>query len=163
MLRDWLAAAFLYCVLRIVLRLVSVAVLWFALPAVGYALLLPAVGSALVLPAVGFALLPAVGFALLGSFHHFSPALGYALLAHLGFTVMPVPFSSFDSAGRFARVLRTCSSVFFLLTRNRSLSIVVHRPSYFFDFVLRSAIWRCLFSYSGHHWRLVVVLSLFSV
>ena len=31
------------------------------------------------------------------------------------------------------------------------LSIVVHRPSFFFDFVLRSAIWRCLFSSSGHH------------
>ena len=39
-------------VLLHVLRLVSVVVLWF------------------VLPAVGFALLPAVGFALLGSFHH---------------------------------------------------------------------------------------------
>ena len=38
----------------LVLRLVSVAVLWFALPV------------------VGFALLPAVGFALLGSFHHCS-------------------------------------------------------------------------------------------
>ena len=48
-------------------------VLWFALPAVGYALLLSAVGSALVLPAVGFALLPAVGFARL-------PAVGFALL-----------------------------------------------------------------------------------
>ena len=63
MLRDWLAAAFHCDVLRIVLRLVSVAVLWFALPAVGYAL---------VLPAIGFALLPVVGFALLGSFHHCS-------------------------------------------------------------------------------------------
>ena len=54
----------------LVLRLVSVAVVWFALPAVGSALLLPAIGYVLVLPAVGFALLPAVGFALLGSFHH---------------------------------------------------------------------------------------------
>ena len=49
MLRDWLAAAFLCEVFLLVLRLVSVAVLWFALPAVGCALLLPAVGSALVL------------------------------------------------------------------------------------------------------------------
>ena len=61
MLRDWLAAAFLCEVFLIVLRLVSVVVLWFALPAVGCAFLLPA---------VSFALLPAVGFALLGSFHH---------------------------------------------------------------------------------------------
>ena len=37
MLRDWLAAAFLRDVFLIVLRLVSVAVLWFALPAVGKA------------------------------------------------------------------------------------------------------------------------------
>ena len=57
-----LAAAFFCTVLLLVLHLVSVVVLWFALPAVG-------VGFAL-LPAVGFALLPAVGFALLGSFHH---------------------------------------------------------------------------------------------
>ena len=49
MLRDWLAATFLCDVFL----LVSVAVLRFALPAVGYALL----------RAVGFALLPAVGFA----------------------------------------------------------------------------------------------------
>ena len=55
-----LAAAFFCIVLLLVLRLVSVVVLWFALPAVGFALL----------PAVGFALLPAVGFAFLGSFHH---------------------------------------------------------------------------------------------
>ena len=46
MLRDWLTAAF-FCtvflvVIRLVLRLVSVVALWFALPAVGYALL-PAV------------------------------------------------------------------------------------------------------------------------
>ena len=54
MLRWWLAAANHCDVLRIVLRLVSVAVLWFALPAVGCALLLPAVGYDLVLPAVGF-------------------------------------------------------------------------------------------------------------
>ena len=58
-----------------VLRLVSVAVLRFVLPAVGSALVLPAVGFALLsavgftlLPAFGFALLLAVGFALLGSF-----------------------------------------------------------------------------------------------
>ena len=49
MLRDWLAAAFLCTVFLLVLRLVSVEVLLFALPAVGYALLLPAVGSALCL------------------------------------------------------------------------------------------------------------------
>ena len=47
MLRYWQAAFFVCDVLRIVLRLVSVAVLWFALPAIGYALLLPAVGSVL--------------------------------------------------------------------------------------------------------------------
>ena len=57
----WTSGTFLCSVLLLVLRLVLVVVLWFALPAVGYALLLPA---------VGFALLPAVGFALLGSFHH---------------------------------------------------------------------------------------------
>ena len=39
MLRDWLAAAFLCNASLLVHRLVSVAVLWFALPAVGYALL----------------------------------------------------------------------------------------------------------------------------
>ena len=55
-----LAAALFCTVLILVLRLVSVVVLWFGLPAVGSALL----------PAVGFALLPAVGFPLLGSFHH---------------------------------------------------------------------------------------------
>ena len=54
MLRDWLAAAFLCTAFLLVLRLVSVAVLWFALPT------------------VGCALLPAVGFALLGSFPHYS-------------------------------------------------------------------------------------------
>ena len=53
MLRDWLAAALLCDVFLLVLCLVSVAVLWFALPAVGYALVLRA-----------------VGFALLGSLHH---------------------------------------------------------------------------------------------
>ena len=53
---GWLQL-FLCTVFLIVLHLVSVAVLWFALPAVGYALLLPAVGNALVLPAVGNALL----------------------------------------------------------------------------------------------------------
>ena len=63
-----LAAAFFCTVLLLVLRLVSVVVLWFALPAVGCDFL-PAVGCAL-LPAVGFAPLPAVGSALLGSFHH---------------------------------------------------------------------------------------------
>ena len=39
MLRNWMAAAFLCAVFLLVLRLVSVVVLWFALPAVGYALL----------------------------------------------------------------------------------------------------------------------------
>ena len=33
------------------------------------------------------------------------------------------------------------------------LSTVTHRPSSFFDFLLRSATWRCLFSSSGHHWH----------
>ena len=60
-LHRWLQ---LSSVLFLVRRLVSVAVLWFALPAVGNALLLPAVGFALP-PAVGLALLPSVGFALL--------------------------------------------------------------------------------------------------
>ena len=64
-----LTAAFFCTVFLLVLRLVSVVVLWFALPTVGYALILPAVGFA-PLPAVGVALLPAVGFALLGSSHH---------------------------------------------------------------------------------------------
>ena len=67
MLGDWLAAAFLCAVFLFVLRLVSVAVLWFALPAVGSALLLPAVGYAFVLPAVGYVFL--------GSFHHRSRSL----------------------------------------------------------------------------------------
>ena len=66
MLLDWLAVAFLFSVLLHVLHLVSFVVLWFALSAVG---------SALLLPDVGFALLPAVGFALLGSFHHRSRSL----------------------------------------------------------------------------------------
>ena len=81
----------LCCVLLLVPRLVSVAILWFALPVVGYALLLPVVGLALLLPAVGFALLlPAVGFALLGSFHRFSPSrrLSAALRAHRRFDVL---------------------------------------------------------------------------
>ena len=65
MIRDWLADAALLCtVILLVLRLVSVAVLWLL-----YLLL-----AMLFLPAVGYALLPAVGFALLGSFHPFSPA-----------------------------------------------------------------------------------------
>ena len=80
MLRDWLAAAFLCGVFLIVLRLVSVVVLWFALPALAMLLsCLPLLCSCLVLLlamllsclplaarvlfAVGFtALLPAVGF-----------------------------------------------------------------------------------------------------
>ena len=89
MLRDWLAEAFLCGVFLLVLRLVSVAVLWFALPAVGYVLLFPAVGFALLpsvgialLPAVGFARLPAVGFARL-------PAVGLALLPAVGFALLP--------------------------------------------------------------------------
>ena len=72
-----LAAAF-FCTLLI---LVSVVVLWFALPAVGFALLaavglalLAAVGLALLL-AAGLGFLPAVGFALLGSFQHRSSSL----------------------------------------------------------------------------------------
>ena len=71
MLRDWLAADFLCDVFIIVLRLVSVAILWFAhalvFPVVGYALL-PAVGYDL-LPAVACALLPAVNYALSDCFH----------------------------------------------------------------------------------------------
>ena len=63
----------LYCVLLLVPRLVLVAVLWLALPAVGYALLLPA-----------------VGLALLGSFHRFSPSrrLSAALRAHRFFDLL---------------------------------------------------------------------------
>ena len=79
MLRYWLAAAFLCDVLRIVLRLVSIAVLWFALPAVGFALL----------PAVGCALLPAVGFAV--SVHFIIPQIFNVLLAFL----VPLLHSSF--------------------------------------------------------------------
>ena len=118
-------------------RLVSVAVLWFALPPVGYALLLPAVGFALLsalgfallpavgfalLPAVGFALLPAVGFALLGSFHRFSPSrrLSVALRAHRRFDVLlavlvPVLlhlvllFTTDSLAVFLSRILTTCS------------------------------------------------------
>ena len=61
MLRDWLTATF-FCavfllVIRLILRFVSVVALWFALSAVGSALVLPAVGCAL-----------------LGSFHNFSPS-----------------------------------------------------------------------------------------
>ena len=56
---GWLQLS--YVVFLLALRFVSVVVLWFALLAVGHAL---------VLPAVGFALLPAVDFALLGSSHH---------------------------------------------------------------------------------------------
>ena len=63
MLLDWLAAAFLCeCFSSYFAMSLSVAVLWFALPAVGFA----------PLPAVGFAPLPAVGFAPLGSLHHCS-------------------------------------------------------------------------------------------
>ena len=67
MLPDWLTAAFLGEVF-LLLRCVSVAVLWFALPAVGYALLacrwlcfscLPL----LFLSAVGYTLLPVGGLA----------------------------------------------------------------------------------------------------
>ena len=77
MLRDWLTAAF-FCavfllVIRLILRFVSVVALWFALSAVGSALVLPAVGYAL-LPAVGYALLPAVGYVLVGSLHNYSPS-----------------------------------------------------------------------------------------
>ena len=56
----------LYCVLLLVSRLVSGTVLWFALPAVGYALLLPAVGFALLLLlALLFCLLLALLFSVL--------------------------------------------------------------------------------------------------
>ena len=106
----------LYCGLILVPRLVSVAVLWFALPAVGCALLLPAVGLAL-LPAVGFALLlAAVGFAVLGSFHRLSAALR----AHRRFDVLltvlvPVLlyfvllFTNDSLAVVLSRILTTCS------------------------------------------------------
>ena len=88
-------------VLLLVLRLVSVVVHWFALPAVGYALFLPAVGYAL-LPAVGFALLPAVGFALL-------PAVGFALLPAVGFALLPAV--GFALLGSFhPRSRSSCSS-----------------------------------------------------
>ena len=66
MLWDWLAVALLCTVLLLLLRFVSVVVLWFALPAFGSALLLSTVGSAL---------LSAVAFALLGSFRHRSRSL----------------------------------------------------------------------------------------
>ena len=95
----------LYCVLLLVLRLISVAVLWFALPVVGYALLLPA-----------------VGFALLGSFHRFTPSrrLSAALRAHRRFDVLlavlvPVLlpfvllFTTDSLAVVLSRILTTCS------------------------------------------------------
>ena len=88
---GWVAAPLLCTVyFPSYLTFVSVAVLWFALPAVGCAPLLPAVGLAL-LPAVCFALLlAAVGFADLGSFHRFSPSrrLSAALRAHRRFDVL---------------------------------------------------------------------------
>ena len=49
--------------------------------------------------------------------------------------LMPVPFSFFDSAGRFARVLRTYSSAHSAHPEFGPLSIVVHR---------RSSTWCCV-------------------
>ena len=91
----WTSASVLRCfgtgwlqlssvVFLLVLRPVSVVVLWFALSAVGSAPLLPAVGYAL-LPAVGYALLPAVGYALLPAVGY---AVGFALLLAVGFALL---------------------------------------------------------------------------
>ena len=62
---------------------------------------------------------------------------------------MLVPFSFFDSSGRFARVLRAC----LCSPEFGPPSTVVHRASSIFGLELRSAIWRCLYSSSCHHWR----------
>ena len=83
--------------------------------AVGYALVSPAVGYALLLPAVGYALV--------------LPAVGYALL---------LPAVGHDILLFFSAFL--IGSLGFC-----PLSIVLHRPSPLFGFVLCSAIWRCLF------------------
>ena len=77
MLRDWLTAAFFCAVFLLVLHLVSVIALWFALLAVGYALL------------------PAVGYALLDSFHHFSPSRRGELLCERIVASRVAPLSSF--------------------------------------------------------------------
>ena len=79
-------------VILLVLRLVSVTVLWFALPAVGCALLLPA---------VGYALLPAVGYALL-DVERCSASASSLLLLYLLFTTG-------SSAVVQSRILTTCS------------------------------------------------------
>ena len=110
MLRDWLAADFLCDVFIIVLRLVSVAILWFAhalvFPVVGYALL-PAVGYDL-LPAVACALLPAVNYALSDCFH---PCSKSSMLFSCGPRAL-VSFSLLATTGSLAVVL---SLLFFLL------------------------------------------------
>ena len=96
MLRDWLAAAFLCSVSPRTSPCLSVVDLWFALPAIG---------SALVLSAVGYALLPAVGCALLGSFHHFSPSRRWALLSE---RIVASMFFSFIFFSPLARLLWFC-------------------------------------------------------
>ena len=127
---GWLQLSFVLC-FSSCFALSRFAVLWFALPAVGSALLLPTVGSDLVLPAVGsdlvlpafcfalvlpavcFALLPAVGFALL-------PAVGFALLPAVGFALLPavgfalLPAVGFALLGSFQRCSR--SLMFFSLS-----------------------------------------------
>ena len=82
MLRDWLAVAFLCTVLLHVIHLVSFVVFWFALPA------------------VGSALLPAGGFALLGSFHHRSKTSCSSRC----------PRTTGSFAVVVSRILTTCSS-----------------------------------------------------
>ena len=97
----WTSACFsLYFTVRLlVLRLVSVAVLWLLCLLLAV-LFLPAVGCALVLPVVGYALLPAVGFALL-------PAVGFALLPAVGFALLPaVGFALFGSFHPFSPARR---------------------------------------------------------
>ena len=87
-----LAAAFFCTVFFLILRLVSVVVLRFALPAVGYALLLPL---------VGYALLPAVGSVILGSFHLVPLLLYFVLVTTASLAVVP---SRILTTGSFAVV-----------------------------------------------------------
>ena len=60
MLLDWLAVAFLCTVFLLVLRLVSVVVLWFALPTVGSAVLLLALVPSRILTTCSLAAVPSV-------------------------------------------------------------------------------------------------------
>ena len=109
---GWLQLSFVLC-FSSCFALSRFAVLWFALPAVGVALVLPAVGFGL-LPAVGFALLPAVGFALVPDVGSalVLPDVGFALLPSVGFALLPAVgfalFGSFQRCSSSSRCPRTC-------------------------------------------------------